>query len=89
MGCFSIFLHCSIITRQVNEISGRIAQIITFVSLSSPTSIVYSVFCLFFFFLVNTCFFLQLKQTLLLMVLEISEVHVIGSISCEARETDA
>lgn len=50
MGCFSIFLHCSIITRQVNEISGRIAQIITFVSLSSPTSIVYSVFCLFFFF---------------------------------------
>lgn len=42
-----------------------------------------------FFFLVHTCFFLQSKQTLLLMALEISEAHVTESISCAARETIA
>lgn len=82
----SIFLDYSTITRQINEISDSISQVVTSVVPSNPTCIVYLAFYLFYF--VSTCFFLQSKQTLLLMVLEISEVGEIESISCEATETD-
>lgn len=47
MGYLSIFLDYSSRTRQVNEISDSISQIITFGGLSNPTSIVYFVFYLF------------------------------------------
>lgn len=81
----SIFLGYSNITRQINEIPDSIFQVAAFV-LSTSTCIVYIAFYLFYF--VSTGFFLQSKQTLLLMVLEISEVGEIESISCVATETD-
>lgn len=42
-------------------------------------------FLFFFFFLVRTCFFLQSKQTLLLMALEISEGHDWKHFLCSKR----
>lgn len=74
-----IFLDYSTLTRERKEIFDSISQIFTLV-LCNPTSVVY------FFFSRHTCFFLQSKQTLLLMALEISEAHVIENISCAARE---
>lgn len=69
LGHPGIFLDYSTLTRERKEIFDSISQIFTLV-LCNPTSVVY------FFFSRHTCF-LQSKQTLLLMALEISEAHVI------------